>query len=363
MKLLVLAQIPPPLHGQSQMVQTLVAGLPARGISLHHVPLNLSQDHADIGRWRIGKVFTLLGACLRAVAARFSQHCDTLYYVPAPGKRAALYRDWLVMLLCRPFFPKLVLHFHNGGLDEWLKTRASFVERQLTRALLGRADLAIVLTESLQTDAQALIARDIAIVPNGIEDPAPDFTTAPVNSTSPFRVLFLGLCSADKGLFDAMQAVLFANQQAGATRFHLTVAGSFPDKETQARFEEIALAQPDAIRYAGFVQGAAKRALLQESQWLCLPTRYPHEGQPLVLLEALAYDLPIIATRWRGIPDTLPADCALAEPGNVDSLIAALRQSAAQLLDRGVMRNHFLQHFTVERHLTALAAALARVSD
>ena len=62
MKLLVLAQTPPPLHGQSQMVRTLVDGLPAHGLPLHHVNLRLSRDHADIGRWRPGKLLAVLAA-------------------------------------------------------------------------------------------------------------------------------------------------------------------------------------------------------------------------------------------------------------------------------------------------------------
>ena len=41
---------------------------------------------------------------------------------PAPGKHSALYRDWLVMLLCRPFFKRLVLHWHAAGLAKWLET-------------------------------------------------------------------------------------------------------------------------------------------------------------------------------------------------------------------------------------------------
>ena len=133
MKLLVLAQTPPPLHGQSQMVRTLVDGLPAHGLPLHHVNLRLSRDHADIGRWRPGKLLAVLAAAGRAVAARWRHGCDTLYCVPAPGKRGALYRDWLLLALCRPFFPRLVLHLHNGGLADWLTTHATAPERWLTR--------------------------------------------------------------------------------------------------------------------------------------------------------------------------------------------------------------------------------------
>ena len=192
MKLLVLAQTPPPLHGQSQMVRTLVDGLPAHGLPLHHVNLRLSRDHADIGRWRLGKLLAVLAAAGRAVAARWRHGCDTLYCVPAPGKRGALYRDWLLLALCRPFFPRLVLHLHNGGLADWLATHATAPERWLTRALLGRADLAIVLTPSLRPDADALRPRRVAVVPNGIPDPCPAGAPPPPPTSAPFHVLFLG---------------------------------------------------------------------------------------------------------------------------------------------------------------------------
>src|SRR4051812_17333941 len=74
MKLLVLAQTPPPLHGQSAMVQTLLDGLGASpGFEVHHVNLRLSADAADIGRWRPGKVAGILRACVSALWLRLSK--------------------------------------------------------------------------------------------------------------------------------------------------------------------------------------------------------------------------------------------------------------------------------------------------
>lgn len=359
MKLLVLASIPPPLHGQSLMVQTLVEGLPAQGIAVHHVPLNLSRDHADIGRWRIGKVFTVLAACVRAVAARYAHGCDTLYYVPAPGKRGALYRDWVVMLLCRPFFPRLVLHFHSGGLADWLAQRATALERGLTRWLLGRADLAIVLAESLRGDAAMLAPCRIAVVANGIPDPCPGWTPRPKDPGRTCQVLFLGLCSEAKGVFDAAEAVLTANRSRDAQPAVLVAAGAFPDAATEARFAQLANAHPGVIRHAGFVTGAAKADLLRHSVCLCLPTRYAGEAQPLVLLEAMAHDLPVLATDWRGIAATLPPGTSLARPGDASAMAEQLANLIAQPSAPGHGRAHFLAHFTAERHLQALAAALA----
>src|SRR5687768_5609393 len=201
MKLLVLAQTPPPLHGQSVMVQALVDGLPQLGIPLHHVNLQLSHETHEIGRWKVGKIFRTVASGLAAIRARYKHQCDTLYYVPAPpAKRGALYRDWMLLFLCRPFFRHCILHWHAVGLGEWLQHEASWVERVLSRQLLGRVALAIVLSDALKSDAAHLKPRRIAVVPNGMPTPP---TPGPVGAPQPFRLLFLGLCSEEKGLFAA----------------------------------------------------------------------------------------------------------------------------------------------------------------
>jgi glycosyltransferase involved in cell wall biosynthesis len=334
------------------MVRTLVEGLPAQGIAVHHVNLSLSRYTADIGRWRPGKILAVLDACCHAVWLRFTAGCDTLYYIPAPGKRGALYRDWVVMLLCRPFFKKLVLHWHAAGLGEWLATRATAPERWLTRRLLGRSDLSLVLSESLRGDAAALDPKDIAVVPNGIADPASGERPAR-QPDAPFQVLFLGLCSEEKGLFAAAEAVL-----AAGAGFTLVAAGAFPDATTRERFAALCAKHPAALRYAGPVHGEEKTKLFRESSCLCLPTRYPAEGQPLVLLEAMAHDLPVIATRWHGIPDTLPPEAILVEPRDAAALHDALFQLRDSPPPAGALRRHFLAHYTTARHLDRLVAVL-----
>lgn len=354
MKLLVLAQTPPPLHGQSLMVQTAVDGLPQHGIEVHHVNLRLSRSHADIGGWRPGKILAVLDACFHAVVARFTEGCDTLYYVPAPAKRGALYRDWIVMALCRPFFRRLVLHFHNGGLGEWIKKKLTTPERALTRLLLGRADLAIVLTRSLRADADALDARTVAVVANGIALPAP-VARRPV---SPAEVLFLGLLSEEKGAPALARAVLTLRRRG--QNVVAVLAGSLTP-EAEVELASLRAQDPESFRYEGFVAPARKNELLSRCACLALPTRYAHEAQPLVVLEALAAGVPVVATAWRGIPETLPQGAATVPVGDHEALVAALEGVLARPIPPEPLRRHFELHFTRECHLSALATTLGNL--
>lgn len=370
-QLLVFAHTPPPVHGQSVMVQVLVDGLPgaAPGLRLFHVNPRLSRDAADVGRWRAGKVVSLLAACARALWLRLRHGPMTLYYVPAPGRRAALYRDWLVMLLCRPWFPRLVLHWHAVGLGDWLASSATAVERAVTLRLLGDADLAIVLAPELSSDAVHLSPRRTVVVPNGLDLPASaaEWKSRPAGEPAAgtgTRLLFIGLCTREKGLFDTLAAVGIANRQSPGS-FQLTVAGAFACEADEQTFQAQAAALgAGVIRHLGLVSADQRTTLLAAADVFCLPTVHPHEGQPLALIEALAADLSIVTTRWRAIPGMLPQSHVwLVDPHRPEQLATALQATRLAGRPHGELRAHYLAHFTRDRHLQRFAAALNSLHD
>jgi glycosyltransferase involved in cell wall biosynthesis len=53
---------------------------------------------------------------------------------------------------------------------------------------------------------------------------------------------------------------------------------------------------------AGPLTGDDKWRNFARADVFCLPTYYEREGMPLVVLEAMQFSLPVVATRWRGIP-------------------------------------------------------------
>ena len=120
---------------------------PDNSIECYHVDARLSKSIDDIGRPRKGKILLLLKYCFEAVWCRLRYGVRNFYYVPAPGQRVPLYRDWFVMAICRPFFRKRILHIHAVGLGSWLDEEARPGERFISRRLLGNADLNIALSE------------------------------------------------------------------------------------------------------------------------------------------------------------------------------------------------------------------------
>jgi glycosyltransferase involved in cell wall biosynthesis len=374
MKLLVFAHKPPPHHGQSYMVQLVLDGLKESPIRVFHVDARLSRGTEDIGRMRWLKVPLLLKYCLQAIRLRLMHGVSNFYYIPTYGSRVPLYRDWLVMALCRPFFKRIIFHWQAAGLSDWLFKVARPWERRVTLRLMGGADLSIVLGNYNRRDAETLQSRSITVIKNAIADPRPDFEKdiLPVRLLQAkkrrggepyiFQVLYIGLCRRSKGLFDLLEAIAIANEKLKGTpvRMRLVVAGTFQFETEAAEFEK-RVSQPDLINwieYKGFVSGDEKRGLLRTSDCLCFPTYYEAESFGLVLIEAMAYGLPMVVTNWRSVPEVVPSDYQyVVDPRAPEQLAKALVSLVGEGYDPR-LRQHFLEHYTAELFAVKIRTAL-----
>jgi len=362
------------------------------GITCYHVNARLSRDVRDIGQFRGGKLFSLFKFCFQAVWCRFRYGVTNFYYIPAPGKFTSVYRDWVVISLCRPFFKKIIFHWHAAGLSTWLETSNSALLRNATYSLMKNADLSIVLSEFNRREAEKFTARHIAVVSAGVSDRCPQFERDILASrrnrvasrkrillgsaampnpaeTTIVNVLYLALCTREKGVFDTVEGVALANERLAVEnsplRFKLSLVGAFASKSEEEELRELIQQREvqQMVEYLGFVSEERKTDALIKADLFCFPTYYHAESFGAVLVEAMAFGLPIITTRWRSIPEILPPDYpGFVDPKSPIQISEKLRHLATLDISEQ-LREIFRRRFTLEHHLVSLAEAIHRIEN
>ncbi len=135
------------------------------------------------------------------------------------------------------------------------------------------------------------------------------------------RLLFVGRLAAVKGLpvlFDA-----FAKSRADNPNLSLTVVGDGPDRAALVARAKM-LGNSDAINFTGYRSQSEVAALLANHDALVLPSFA--EGVPVVLMEAMAANLPVIATQVGGVGELVSHGVSGLHipPGDPDALANAI---------------------------------------
>jgi glycosyltransferase involved in cell wall biosynthesis len=304
--LLVIGPEPPPYTGMEIATRALLDELDAAGWA--YVRVDTADPHDELsgrGTWSLHNVRKAL-VDLRAAAGLclFSRRVRAMY-IPIAQEFPGLYRDLAFVAVAiatrRPF----IIHLHGGSFCEFFRAQSFFVRRAI-RALIGRAALGIVLTERLRPALScALSEQRIVVVPNGVDLGAPSSPAPPEGDGGAVRLLFFSSLLPSKGslvFLEALALVRRSHQNVVAT-----VAGTWPSPEIKAATIEHArsLGISDVVSFVGAVFGSAKADVFSQADVFCLPSYYAQEGQPLVVLEAMSAGLPVVATAWRGIADTV----------------------------------------------------------
>ena len=160
-----------------------------------------------------------------------------------------------------------------------------------------------------------------AIVPWGAP-PVAATVGSPRRDEAPVRFLFLGSLQPHKGI----GVVLEAFRRAPDAPLSLDIAGA----GTMADACLAAARRDPRIRFHGFVTGGEKEGLLGSADVLLFPSLC-WEVVGLVMLEAFAHGVPVIASRTGGIPEFIEDGRTglLVEPGDAAALATQMGRLAA----------------------------------
>ena len=265
---------------------------------------------------------------IASVLALYSYSFDIFHYLPTNSHKGKVagYFNFLSSLLSLPFLRikgRKIVHIHYAGRGSW--KRKSIV-LQLAKALgyktimhchcdlcllsrnngydnvkrvLKQADVNIALASSFKQFAEKeLKLTNIKIVNNPIEVSSYNPRVRSDNSITTF--LFLGLLIKEKGCYDIIEAAKILKQRN--KEFQITLGGT--------GYEENVLKElshknglDSYISFTGWIKGDKKRALLEKSHVIILPSY--NEAMPMTILEAKSLGKPVISTKVGAVPDIL----------------------------------------------------------
>ena len=361
MNVILAGVVPPPVHGASLATRALFDA-DLSPVVKNLLEIRSSKNLQEIGRASWGKLFGLIGLVVRCIRLKFRSKAKVLYYTPGSAAFVPFVRDVIFLGCCRWLFKRTVLHYHSGGLNDYLA--ASRWRQILGKWIYGRGAWALTLSKHVEVPGMAHGAAQVIEVPNGLNIKAPMGAKEPSDF---LRILFLGNLYEDKGVFDLLDACQRIASTSTA-KIQLRFVGKWPDEATEQKFHQLAtttkslenlqIPEPTAL------YGDEKWSAYAQSDLFVFPSYYSAENFPLVLLEAMASGLPVISARWRGIPSIVEENITGLLHDTRDSI--QLQQCIQKFLDSPDLlstmganaKRVYQEKFTFEKHRDQLVNIL-----
>lgn len=361
---LILGPTPPPYHGVAVYTAALLEQLGEEAASGPYVHLDTSDRRSlsNLGRFDWGNARLALRHSI-ALARLLARYRPAAVYLPISRNRWAYLRDAVLIALAKLAGSRVVTHLHGSDLRRFYEG-ASAPWRWLVRGTSRRLDAALVLGDGLRSEYDGLVApARVRVVPVGAPDP---FAGSPPDRRGRLgrpTALYIGSLAPGKGTAELVAALRSLAGDGAAPA--LVLAGEWVDDGFRERvMAEVAGLGPDAaVTVLPPVDGAAKRRLLEEADLVVFPAGQP-EGLPLLVLEAMAAALPVVATDTGAVTDAVAHGKTgyVVPPGDVDALaqaIGRLTSSSAERVRMGQAgRERYEERFTLERSARELDAML-----
>ena len=295
------------IGGHKLLATESVRELGQRGFALEVIDTSGDVTNISSLRFRVSRLARFLRV-IRGIVTKI-RRSQVAFLVIAP--HSALVLASPIWAICRMARRPLVLRPAGGDLglvyDEYGAVARWLADRTWMRCSL-------VYVETRQS------YRNFEHQPNFRWFPGTRNVQAPamVRRAEIRKLIFFGRLHMTKGLAEVLDACRHLPEPC-----HLQVFGPGMSDTDWSLFE----AHPKAT-YGGVLEPEDVPRVLSEHDLLLFPSYYPGEGYPGVILEAFQCGLPVIAARWRAIPELVghEENGLLVEPRSAGEVRSAIER-------------------------------------
>ncbi|MFO7904415.1 MAG: glycosyltransferase [Planctomycetota bacterium] len=233
----------------------------------------------------------------------------------------------------------VVYHVHSPTARDSNRPLNNWINNTTERFSLAGVSHLITVSRSLAAhmEAEGVQPNLITTIPNGVPSRGP-LGERP-ERRSPWTIGTVALFRPRKGLETLLHALAQLRHQDMPVR--LRAVGGFETPEYERDIDGLTrqLGVSHLIDWVGFTRDVHSQ--LERVDLFVLPSLYG-EGLPMVVLEAMAAGVPVVATRVEGIPEAIRdgVDGLLADPGNARDLARAVRTAIECPKTLGTLRRN-----------------------
>ncbi|HEU5407298.1 MAG TPA: glycosyltransferase family 4 protein [Nitrospira sp.] len=304
-RLLLIGGMPPPIGGTTVLFRDLVERLSSSE--------QLSVKIVNTSRAKLGRMESAIKGlqCVASVIWNVPRASVVSFHTSMQG---AIFFGPLVHLFCRVFGRKWIFRGFGGYFESWygLLGRA---QRWIFDITVLRADAILFERISSVQYFRTITRSPVHWYPN---NRSLDRTVEPaeLDRAPSRRFVFLGHVKPSKGIGE----LIAASRMLHDAQVHIDVYGPLQKGIAASWFDNT------SVQYRGIIAKEQVMKTLVQYDALILPTYWEGEGHPGVILEAYCAGIPVIATRWGGIPEIVDSQTGiLVKPRDAESLAEAMR--------------------------------------
>lgn len=322
-KILFVGPLPPPLHGESIMLnQTLKIFLDEK--------FDVQVINTAIGREdNFNNFLKKVNNDLKLILKILFFDSERKTYISISQTKLGLLRDAIIIMIRKVKKDKIIAHLHGNNLKKTID-RSNILYRFIFKMALKKVDLGLTLSEALMFNYLNL-PKNLDYINNFVDssllisnEEFKQKTSSFSNKSCEITVTFLSNLISEKGYREVFEAVQLYNNLNKDKKIKLKFAGKPISTNTDHYIEMCK--KFDWFEYIGIVEGESKKNLLINSHVICLPSYYEIEAQPIVLIEALATGNIIISTDRAAIPNILGDDNFIVEERSAKAILNALEK-------------------------------------